>query len=133
MAFTYPQKVLFKYCDPAGIVFFPRYFELINDCIETFFGEAIGVPFEELMKVGGVPTVEITATFKAPSRHGDRLLLSLSCRRIGRTSATLDIDAHCSEELRFRATSTIVHVDRSGRPEVWPARIKDKLQSHLNR
>lgn len=37
MLFTFTQKVLFKHCDPAGIVFYPRYFEIINDCIEAFF------------------------------------------------------------------------------------------------
>ena len=36
MSFTLTQKVLFKHCDPAGIVFYPRYFEMINDCVEAF-------------------------------------------------------------------------------------------------
>ena len=42
--FRFKQKVLFKHCDPAGIVFFPRYFEMMNDCVETFFDEALGIP-----------------------------------------------------------------------------------------
>ncbi|MEL6103010.1 MAG: acyl-CoA thioesterase, partial [Pseudomonadota bacterium] len=28
MSFQFLQKVLFKHCDPAGIVFYPRYFEM---------------------------------------------------------------------------------------------------------
>jgi 4-hydroxybenzoyl-CoA thioesterase len=44
MLFSINQKVLFKHCDPAGIVFYPRYFEMINDCVEAFFDE-IGTPF----------------------------------------------------------------------------------------
>ena len=40
-AFTYEEKVLFRHCDPAGIVFFPRYFEMINDCVEYFFADTL--------------------------------------------------------------------------------------------
>lgn len=36
MEFSYRQKVLFMHYDPAGIVFFPRYFEMMNDCVEAF-------------------------------------------------------------------------------------------------
>ena len=38
------RKVLFKHCDPAGIVFHPRYFETVNDCVAAFF-DALGDPF----------------------------------------------------------------------------------------
>ena len=34
MAFVFPQKVRFQHCDPAGIVFYPRYFEMLNTTIE---------------------------------------------------------------------------------------------------
>ena len=73
MVFTYPQNVLFKHCDPAGIVFYPRYFEMINDCVEAFFNDALATPFHRLIAAGGVPTVRIENEFVAPSRHGDRL------------------------------------------------------------
>ena len=43
-----PQKVLFKHCDPAGIVFFPRYFEMMNDCVEAFFDKVVEWPFEDI-------------------------------------------------------------------------------------
>jgi 4-hydroxybenzoyl-CoA thioesterase len=39
MAFVMNQKVLFKHCDPAGVVFYPRYFEMINDCVEALFDD----------------------------------------------------------------------------------------------
>ena len=45
MAFTYPHKVLFRHCDPAGIVFYPRYFEMMNDTVEAFFGTALDAPW----------------------------------------------------------------------------------------
>ncbi len=127
MSFVFPQKILFKHCDPAGIVFFPRYFEMINDCVETFFDEVLGLPFEELHLYGGVPTAEIRTRFTAPSRHGDRLAFTLDCTKVGRTSLGLEIVATCEDETRFISSSTLVHVNREGRPTPWPDHVATKL------
>jgi len=72
-AYTYEEKVVFRHCDPAGIVFFPRYFEMINDCVESFFSEVLDWPFEVFLENAGIPTAEINTRFTAPSRHGDKL------------------------------------------------------------
>jgi len=57
-AFTLQQKVRFQHCDPAGIVFYPRYFEMINATVEEWFAQRLGVPFETLHGALGaaVPT-----------------------------------------------------------------------------
>jgi 4-hydroxybenzoyl-CoA thioesterase len=119
MQYAYPQKVLFKHCDPAGMVFYPRYFEMINDCVEGFFEQA-GYPFPEMLKTSGVPTAEITVKFLAPSRHGDALTLLLQIVRLGTTSMTLDLRAVAADELRFTGTSTLVHISTHGKPTPWP-------------
>ncbi|MCB1314040.1 MAG: acyl-CoA thioesterase [Sedimentitalea sp.] len=128
MSFVFPQKILFKHCDPAGIVFFPRYFEMINDCVETFFDEVLGLPFEELLRHGGVPTAEISTRFTAPSRHGDKLAFILDCTKLGRTSLGLEIVATCKGETRFISNSTLVYVNREGRPTPWPEHVATTLQ-----
>lgn len=127
MAFDYPQKVIFKYCDPAGIVFYPRYFEMINDATEAFFDQALGCPWEVLHETGNIPTVEITAQFTAPSRHGDELVIAIETTKVGRTSLGLSFHATCGAETRFRAQSTIVHVAKTGRPEPWPEPLRTAL------
>ena len=43
----YPKNALhpnslpirFRHCDAAGIVFYPRYFEMMNDLVEDWFAE----------------------------------------------------------------------------------------------
>jgi 4-hydroxybenzoyl-CoA thioesterase len=127
MPFEMPQKVLFKHCDPAGIVFYPRYFEMINDCVEVFFDRQLGVPFEVLLRNGGVPTAEITSKFHAPSRHGDMLVLALAPLRLGRSSFTLTVTATCGEEARFTAKSTLVYINPEGRAAPWPDAIRTPL------
>lgn len=126
--FTLEQKVLFKHCDPAGIVFFPRYFEMINDCVEHFFDEVLCWPFETLLETAGVPTVDISTRFLAPSRHGERLHLGLSVTRVGRTSLTYRINAFCRDQPRFEAKGVLVHVDANGTPAPWPDAIRKTLQ-----
>ena len=127
MAFQFPQKVLFKHCDPAGIVFYPRYFEMLNDVVEDFFDKALGMPFETLHESGGVPTAEISTRFHAPSRHGDHLMITLAITRIGQSSLGLAFSAYCDGETRFTANSTLVHVGADGRPRPWPDEVRQKL------
>lgn len=129
MEFHFAQKVLFKHCDPAGIVFYPRYFEMLNDCVEAFFDDALGLPFEQIHKTGAVPTVTIQATFSAPSRHGDHLDFVLTPGPLGRSSLSLGFVASCGTEQRLTATSTIVNTDGSGRPSPWGADIRAALTS----
>jgi 4-hydroxybenzoyl-CoA thioesterase len=121
MAFVLSQKVLFKHCDPAGIVFYPRYFEMMNDAVEAYFERIVGMPFEALHRTHAVPTVAIATEFRAPSRHGDALDLTVVPTRVGATSAALTVVATCGGELRFETRQTIVHIDKATmRPARWP-------------
>lgn len=126
--FRFEQPVLFKHCDPAGIVFYPRYFEMINDCMESFFTEVLQWPFYEMHQSAAVPTAEINTRFTAPSRHGDRLDLVLQVTRIGRSSCGFELEASCSGETRFQSELVLVHVDDQGKPSQWPEAIKARLQ-----
>ncbi len=129
MPFTFAQKVLFKHCDPAGIVFYPRYFEMMNDCVEAFFDDCLGISFAEMLKTGGTPTAEITCKFDAPSRHGDVLELVLTPNRLGRSSFGLTITGTCGAQTRFMSRSTLVYVNREGRAQPWPAAVKSRLEA----
>ena len=124
------EKVLFKHCDPAGIVFFPRYFEMMNDLIEGFFADPLAYPFETLLKTHGIPTAQIETRFLRPSRHGDLLALRLGFERVGRSSASYRMTADCGGELRFETRATLVHVDGTGRPCPWPAAQREILKTY---
>lgn len=131
MSYCMAQKVLFKHCDPAGIVFYPRYFEMMNDCVEGFFADALDHPFEALHGAGAVPTAQIETRFIAPSRHGDQLMLALSVTRVGRSSLGLSITARCDGAPRFETAAVLVNVDQDGRPTRWPDPVRGKLISQL--
>ncbi len=98
--------VRFQHTDPAGLVFYPRYFEMINQVVEDWFAGPLGLDFRTLHQDNGhgVPAVHIEADFPRPSRLGDVLGFTLGVQRLGRSSATLDIAASCCGEERLRAT-----------------------------
>lgn len=131
--FQCQQKVQFQHCDPAGIVFYPRYFEMINSVVESWFDEGLKVPFSILHMERGsaIPTATINTEFKAPSRLDDRLDMAMTILKLGGASLDLEIDAICGSETRFHCTLTLVHVKMmDGRPKAWPEDIRSKIE-HL--
>jgi 4-hydroxybenzoyl-CoA thioesterase len=128
MGYVHRRKVMFKDCDPARIVFYPRYFEMLNDTVECFFDEVLGCPFEALHSGHAVPTARIETVFVAPSRLGDRLEITLVCTRLGRSSLDLSFAARCGDEMRLTAESTLVHVGPDGRSLPWPDALRRVLE-----
>lgn len=122
---------MFKHCDPAGIVFYPRYFEMINDCVETFFDRVLAMPFDMVHADAAVPTVQISTHFTAPSRLGDVIDIALMVTKIGTTSMDLNIRADCCDQPRFTTVSTLVYVDGAGRSQPWPDRVKHMILTSL--
>jgi len=131
MGYVHRRKVMFKDCDPARIVFYPRYFEMLNDTVECFFDEVLGCPFEALHMGHAVPTARIETVFLAPSRLGDWLEIALECKRLGRSSLDLAFAARCGDEMRLTAASTIVHVGPEGRSVPWPDGLRKVLELHV--
>ncbi|PMR73149.1 acyl-CoA thioesterase [Billgrantia endophytica] len=130
MTFTTRRKVRFQHCDPAGIVFYPRYFEMINSVVEDWFAEVVEHDFNRLhVESGtGVPTASIETRFHAPSRLGEVLEFRLTPLATGRTSLKLRVTAYRGDERRLTSDSTLVFVDlASGRPLPWP----DAMRRHF--
>lgn len=76
MSFTNRREVAIEWgdCDPAGIVFYPRYFAMFDACTAALFAAALGYnKFEMLARFGiiGIPMVDTGAKFLVPSRFGD--------------------------------------------------------------
>lgn len=130
MPFTIQRKVRFQHCDPAGIVFYPRYFELINSVVEDWFEMVVHHDFNQLhVESGtGVPTAAINTQFHAPSRLGERLNFELTVEALGRSSLDLQIVAYCGEQKRLTSRSTLVFMDlTSGKSMPWTAAMRQRI------
>ena len=127
--FTTCRKVRFADCDAAGIVFFPRYFEMLNGVVEDWFAGPLGLSFRALHLERGasVPTAAVEARFVAPSRLEDSLDFALTVTRLGGASCALRHRISSGEQLRFEATQTIVHVGASLKPEPWPEPLRARI------
>ena len=132
--FTLQQKVRFQHCDPAGIVFYPRYFEMITATVEEWFAQRLGVPFETLHGPLGaaVPTASINVDFHAPSRLGDVLEFRLRPTRIGRSSVGLSIEVYCGAERRLTIESTLVFTKAgASKSDSWPENLRARIAQEL--
>jgi len=64
-------------CDPAQIVYFPRYFFYFDGCTTALFKKA-GLSKRELIKrykIVGIPLVDVRASFMRPSRLSDSVTI----------------------------------------------------------
>lgn len=133
MSYTRIIQIEFNHCDPAGIVFYPRYFEMTNSVVENFFADEVGRSFAQMHTDGrhnGVPTVHIEADFIAPSRLGDKVEFTLRVIKLGGSSATVEITGRMAEEVRLRARLTLVWIDNM-KAARWPDPMRARLAAHL--
>ncbi|OGS72106.1 MAG: hypothetical protein A3G95_08600 [Flavobacteria bacterium RIFCSPLOWO2_12_FULL_31_7] len=71
--FIKQEKIRFKHIDYAGIVFYPRFLEMLNDLVEDWFEEALDRPFSKMHETNGIPTVDLKVQFKNAARIGETL------------------------------------------------------------
>jgi 4-hydroxybenzoyl-CoA thioesterase len=65
-------------CDPASIVFYPRYFEWFDACTILLFEKATGLTKLKMLEKyagAGLALVEARANFYVPSRYGDDICI----------------------------------------------------------
>jgi len=107
------RRIRFSDCDPAGIVFYPQYFVMFNGLVEDWIEDGLGIGYRQLLmeRRVGLPTVRLEADFKAVSRLGDPVTLSLQVERLGQRSLTLNL--RCTgrggdDDVRMRLRQVIV-------------------------
>lgn len=89
---TRSLTVEWGHCDPAGIVFNPRFFEFFDHSTASLFETALGMGKSRMMEVygvAGIPVVETRAAFRAPVRFGDKVEIATSVVELGRSSVRL--------------------------------------------
>ena len=130
---TYPLR--FAHCDPAGIAYYPRYFEICDAAIEDWTEAVIGVP-RRLMHLDmglALPTVTLAAEFTAVSRLGDPLDIALDVASIGNSSVGLRADVSSCGERRFAVSyKQVLMAMASGEAQPWPADWRARLEQELS-
>ena len=111
LPFQKTEKIRFKHVDYAGIVFYPRFLEMLNDLVEDWFEEAFDQPFSKMHKTNGIPTVDLKVQFKNPARLGQVLTKKLWVKKLGFASVLCGFefeDEH--EKMILSGEVTLVNV-----------------------
>jgi 4-hydroxybenzoyl-CoA thioesterase len=93
-------RVRFSHCDPAGIVYFPRYFDMINGVVEDWFPGALGFAHHHFIRDRriGLGPAHVEADFMRPGFLGDELVFAVLVDRIGTASLALSVHGHRGDE-----------------------------------
>ena len=116
-------KIEWGHCDPAGIVFYPRYFEMFDASTTALFERALGMnkfQFRKAYDFGGYPMVDTRALFLKPTRFGDLVEIATSIS-FGNASFKIEHRLTKNGELAVEAFETRVWVTQD--PDE-PLRIK---------
>src|SRR5690606_36428408 len=76
-------------CDPAGIVFYPRYFAMFDRSTALLLERALGMKKIEFAKhygIVGIPMVDTGAKFIIPSKYGEVIAIETQATALRRSS-----------------------------------------------
>lgn len=114
---TGSARIRFSHCDPAGIVYFARYFEIVHGVIEDWMEDALGLSHAVLTATRriGLGYAHAEADYFTPGFDGDRLQAAVILGRVGKSSIGLTVPVYrdrtplLSARLVMVTTSLIDH------------------------
>lgn len=82
------QTIEWGDCDPAGIVFYPRYFAYFDACTGKLFAKAGFQKFDMLKQfdIVGFPMVDTRSKFYIPSHFGEEVVIESTITEFRRSS-----------------------------------------------
>jgi 4-hydroxybenzoyl-CoA thioesterase len=111
-------------CDPAGIIFYPRYFGLFDVSTTMLIESALGMKKIDYLKAFGFlghPVVETRAQFRRPTRFGDDVVIESTVVHCGRSSFKIEHRLTHEGALAVEGAETRVW---AGRDPADPSRIR---------
>ncbi len=114
--FRAQRPIRFSHSDPAGIVYFPVYFDMFNGVVEDWFTQGLRIDYASMIleRRLGLPIVHAECDFLAPSRMGDTLTLGVLIERLGRSSLQLRINGEVDGQVRLSGSLTVVTTSLDG-------------------
>ncbi|MGE0340394.1 MAG: acyl-CoA thioesterase [Xanthobacteraceae bacterium] len=123
-------------CDPAGIVFYPRYFAMFDHSTAMLLEAATGYTkyrMREVYDFVGFPMVDTGAKFFIPSKYGDDIVIESTISELGKSSFEISHKVWKGDKLAIEAHEKRVwvgpHPDDPGRIKSKP--IPDEVANKL--
>jgi 4-hydroxybenzoyl-CoA thioesterase len=86
-------RIEWEHCDPAGIVFYPRYFAIFDSSTTALFEKALGMTKIKFLKkydFVGYPMLDTRGKFHVPTRFGDDVEVHTAVTEIKRSSFSIE-------------------------------------------
>jgi 4-hydroxybenzoyl-CoA thioesterase len=124
-------------CDPAGIIFYPRYFEIFDTSTTMLIERALGMNKIDYLKAyafAGHPLVEARTRFRQPTRFGDEVEIETALGGCGRSSFKIEHRLTKAGALAVESFETRVWVMRAAddptriRSQPIPAEVLARFQ-----
>lgn len=125
------RTILFGECDPAGIVYTPRFTDFALEATHQALSERLGKPCIRALNEADLatPVRHTEIDYLHPLRYDQRLQQSVVIREIGKHSYTFEVVGYAGEKTIYRATISYVTLSSQTLQKVpVPAWLRDILQ-----
>jgi len=134
-AFRSRQLVRYADCDPGRIVYFARFFKMIDAALEDWFAGGLGAPWGSDF-IGArnlhTPSLAVACEFLAACRLGEQIDFDLWPTRLGRSSMDLALSGSVAGEQRMRVAWTLCVISHDSWKSVpIPDDLRARMQSFL--
>jgi 4-hydroxybenzoyl-CoA thioesterase len=112
---TRTTRIEWSDCDPAGLIFYARYFEIFDTSTTMLIERALGMKKFDYLKAYdflGHPLVETRARFRIPTRFGDEVAIETALVGCGRSSFKIEHRLTKAGTLAVEGSETRVWVNR---------------------
>lgn len=126
--------VRFGDCDPAGVIFYPRAFELAHAAVEDFIRAAYAWDLWFASSRHAFPIRTAQADFLAPMTPGEGYRVMVAVEKIGTTSVAFAVEfADASGRATARVRTVHVALDRAtGQATAIPREIRAVLDRGMS-
>ncbi|MCG8443945.1 MAG: hypothetical protein MI723_19250 [Caulobacterales bacterium] len=134
--FIVRRRIAFRDCDPAGIVYTPRFFDpMATGAMDLFFMELIGGQgrrdpgLEEL----GTPAKAVEFVFHKGSPLGALIDITIFCKEVRQRTFVMGLEGgSAAGEPLFTGSLTVICVDRASFTSIpVPDLLRARLSEHL--
>ena len=97
--FSHRRTVRFGECDPAGVAYYPEFYNWFHQAMEACFEEYLGTPYAEIIQAVGFPAVKTSAEFRRPLPVGAEITIAVLLERLGRSSIEWRFDIYLGDAI----------------------------------
>ena len=128
------RRVDFPMVDMAGIVYYPRIYDLAHRFFEESWELICGISYPEIMREMklGFPVVDVKSTFHSPIKYGDSVSAIISITHVGNSSCKWSYQFYNQDNLLLWTSEQVtvcVNLEKMDSVSI-PNNLRNGLEGH---